>query len=195
MRGSWWSDQLRERSGIGSYRAGRRVSHSVNAASGRTGMVTEIFGSPNRFRTQDLLVNSQGFETLCLRVFSAFCDLLALSALGTDGASEGRGCCTGLVPLKVARRLLRSYVGRLRADRLRSTRPAPAFAALRRLFQRSPAPIRRTLRPSLEPNGAAHSPARNIIERPSAGCMGPFSRRYAGSATPVLPRPALHCCP
>ena len=26
----------------------------------------EIFGSPNRIRTEDLLVNSQGFETLCL---------------------------------------------------------------------------------------------------------------------------------
>src|ERR1017187_4816804 len=45
--GSWAdSDQLRERSGIGSYRAGRRVSHSVNAASGRPGMVTPLpFGS------------------------------------------------------------------------------------------------------------------------------------------------------
>src|ERR1017187_5852737 len=48
----------------------------------------EIFGSPNRIRTQDLLVNTQVFGTLCLRVFSAFCDLLALSAHGTGGASE-----------------------------------------------------------------------------------------------------------
>src|ERR1019366_7872649 len=46
----------------------------------------EIFGSPNRIRTQDLLVNSRVFETLCLRVFSAFCDLRALTALGTGGA-------------------------------------------------------------------------------------------------------------
>ena len=45
-----------------------------------------IFGSPNRIRTQDLLVNSRVFETLCLRVFSAFCDLRALTALGTGGA-------------------------------------------------------------------------------------------------------------
>src|ERR1019366_6584189 len=115
----------------------------------------EIFGSPNRIRTQDLLVNSRVFETLCLRVFSAFCDLRALTALGTGGASECRGC-TGLVPRKAAWRWLRSRVGRLRADRSRSTLAAPAFAALRRLFQRSPAPIRRTLRPSPEPNGAAH---------------------------------------
>jgi hypothetical protein len=50
----------------------------------------EIFGSPNRIRTQDLLVNSRVFETLCLRVFSAFCDLRALTALGTGGASECR---------------------------------------------------------------------------------------------------------
>src|ERR1017187_8076219 len=71
------------------------------------------------------------FEPLCLRVFSAFCDLLALSACGTDGAGECRGC-TGLVPLKIARRWFRSHAGRLLADRLRSTRPAPDFAALLR---------------------------------------------------------------
>src|ERR1017187_4962037 len=91
----------------------------------------EIFGSADSFRTSNRLVNRQAFETLGLRVFSAFCDLLALSAHGTGGASECRGC-TGLVPLKIARRLLRSHVGRLRADRSRSTLPAPAFAALRR---------------------------------------------------------------
>src|ERR1035441_7756171 len=95
----------------------------------------EILGSANEFRAEDRLVNKQLFEPLCLRVFSAFCDLLALSACGTGGAGECRGC-TGLVPLKIARRWFRSHAGRLLADRLRSTRPAPDFAALLRSIHR-----------------------------------------------------------
>src|ERR1019366_5112896 len=92
---------------------------------------SELFASANEFRAEDRLVNKQVFEPLCLRVFSAFCDLLALSACGTGGAGECRGC-TGLVPLKIARRWFRSHTGRLLADRLRSTRPAPDFATLLR---------------------------------------------------------------
>jgi hypothetical protein len=51
---------------------------------------SELSASPNGFRAKDLLVNGQVFERLCLRVFSAFCDLRLLSALGTGGACECR---------------------------------------------------------------------------------------------------------
>src|ERR1019366_2572471 len=90
----------------------------------------EIFGSPNRIRTQDLLVNTQVFGTLCLRVFSAFCDLLALSAHGTGGASERQAtAATGSPkPSPRKRNERESAQARCRRCRFRGRGASPSLA-------------------------------------------------------------------